>query len=176
MEMSVMSKEELEGEGNLTGSDHEQEKSTEGEELVAATSYIPRSQYEQWKREAKARDLSVSTLISNMVQVGLSEIELEERTPEEIVELRRRLQEAQNERNELQRKVRKLEKQDFQIGLGKIKEFIISNPGVTRREITNYILKNPIQFVDSYLEELESSHFTREGEEWFPPEGLGEKP
>ncbi|GAA1302627.1 hypothetical protein GCM10009647_019260 [Streptomyces sanglieri] len=116
-------------------------------EKVPATSYVPRIQYEKWKREADNRNQSISTLIATMVEVGLTDIELEDDSPSEIVELRSELQEVRSERDDLHEKLRQKERRDHQVGLGRVKELIIENPGIDRREVINFVAANPVLFV-----------------------------
>jgi hypothetical protein len=150
------------------------DKESEKDELekVPATSYVPRIQYEKWKREADNRDQSISTLIATMVEVGLNDIELDDESPSEIVELRSELQEVRSERDDLYEKLQQKERGDHQVGLGRIKELIIENPGIDRREIVNFVVTNPVLFVDSYLASLEVSTFRKRDGEWYPPESM----
>ncbi|NGM70262.1 hypothetical protein G6M89_14795 [Natronolimnobius sp. AArcel1] len=141
-------------------------------EKVPATSYVPRIQYEKWKGEAENRDQSISTLIATMVEAGLNDIELEDESPSEIVDLRSELQEVRSERDDLYEKLQRKERGDFQVGLGRVKELIIENPGIDRREIINFVMENPVLFVDSYLESLETSEFRKQNGKWFPPESV----
>ncbi len=150
------------------------EESETGEiEKVPATSYVPKGQYEKWRREADERDQSVSTLIATMVEVGLNDIEVDKESPSDIVKLRSELTKVRSERDDLHEKLRRKERGDHQVGLGRVKELIIENPGIDQREIMNFIVENPVQFVENYLESLEASEFTRQDGEWYPPESMG---
>ena len=151
----------------------DEDSETDEMEKVPATSYVPRIQYEKWTREADERDQSVSTLIATMVEVGLSDIEVENESPSDIVNLRSELTKARSERDDLHEKLQRKERGDHQVGLGRVKELIIENPGIDRREIVNFIVENPVQFVDGYLESLEASEFRRQDGEWYPPESMG---
>lgn len=144
-------------------------------ETVTATSYVPQSQYNKWQNEAELRDQSISTLISSMVEMGLNDIDLEE-SPSEIVELREKLRQVRSDRNRLQEQLQVQEQQDYQVGLGRIKELIINNPGLDRREIINFVNENTISFTDGYIESLESSEFQKLNGEWYPPETMGDFP
>lgn len=139
---------------------------------VVATSYVPRSQYEKWEKEADERNQSVSSFIASMVEVGVNEIQLEQESPSEIIKLRKRLQKVRLERDELQENIEAEERTDYQIGLGKIKELIIANPGIDRREIINHIAQNPVIFAEKYLDRLASSEFIQEGGRWYPPDSV----
>ena len=150
----------------------EQDDQTTVEQKAVATSYVPQSQYDKWQEKADERDQSVSSFIALMVELGLKEVKLEEESPSEIVELRQRLQKVRAERDDLQKSLQQQAQQDYSVGLGRIKEIIIKNPGVDRREIVNYVVNNPIQFVDKYLDELEESAFRVEEGQWYPPEDL----
>lgn len=146
-----------------------------GSETVVATSYVPRTQYQLWEKEAKKRDMSISQLISSMVQAGLTDIELEEDPSSEIIELRNQLRQVQAERDKAKKEKRNQNQEAYHVGLGKIKELIINNPGIDRHEIVNYIMENPVIFVDKYLQNLEGSEFNNRNGEWYPPEEIGEK-
>jgi len=107
-----------------------------------------------------------------MVELGLNEVKLEQASPSEIVEVRQQLQNVRAERDDLQQSLRKQTQQDYSVGLGRIKEVIIENPGIERREIVNFVVSNPVQFVDEYLDELEESDFRVKKGQWYPPENL----
>ena len=94
-------------------------------------------------------------------------------SPSEIIELREQLRQVQAERNKA--KKRNQNQEAYHVGLGKIKELIINNPGIDRHEIVNYVMEDPIIFVDNYLKSLESSKFINRNSEWYPPEKLGTK-
>lgn len=143
-------------------------------ETVPATAYVQKPQYQRWVKEADDRNQSVSGLISSMVEIGLNDIELEEDSPSEIVELREQLRQEQAAREELRQELKAREHGDYHIGLGRIKEVIIENPGIDRREIVNFVIENPAKFVDEYLENLETSEFSNQGGQWYPPEGVGD--
>lgn len=143
-------------------------------ETVPATAYVQKPQYQRWVKEANDRNQSVSALISSMVEVGLNEIELEEESPSEIIELREQLRQEQAAREELSQELKAQEQGKYHIGLGRIKEVIIENPGIDRREIVNYVVENPTRFVDEYLENLEASEFINRDGEWYPPKGVGD--
>jgi len=141
-------------------------------EKVPATSYVPQIQYKKWKREAESRDQSVSTLIATMVEVGLNDIELQDESPSEIIELRSELNEVRSDRDDLYEKLQQKERGDHQVGLGRVKELIIEKPGMDRREIVNFVVENPVLFVDDYLSSLELSEFRKQDGEWYPPESM----
>lgn len=149
--------------------------SSSGSETAVATSYVPQTQYQLWEKEAEKRDLSVSGFISSMVQIGMTDVELKDDSPSEIIELREQLRQVQAERNKAKKQKRNQNQEAYHVGLGKIKELIINNPGIDRHEIVNYVMENPIIFVDKYLESLESSKFTNRNGEWYPPEKVGTK-
>lgn len=146
-----------------------------GSETVVATSYVPQTQYQLWEKEAGKRNLSVSEFISSMVQVGMTDVELKDDSPSEIVELREQLRQAQAERDKVRKEKRNQDQEAYHVGLGKIKELIISNPGIDRHEIVNFVMENPVIFVDKYLQNLEDSKFTNRNGEWYPPEEVGDK-
>jgi len=141
-------------------------------EKVPATSYVPQIQYEKWKREAESRDQSVSTLIATMVEVGLNDIKLQDESPSEIIELRSELREVRLDRDDLYEKLQQKERGDHQVGLGRVKELIIERPGLDRREIVNFVVGNPVLFVDDYLASLEMSEFVKQDGQWYPPESV----
>lgn len=151
-----------------TKSDSEKDAS----EKVPATSYVPQTQYEKWKGEAENRDQSISTLIATMVEIGLNDIELQDESPSEIIELRSELRDVRSERDDLYKKLQQKERGDHQVGLGRVKELIIENPGIDRREVVNFVVEHPVLFVDSYLSSLELSEFRKQDGEWYPPESI----
>ncbi len=155
-----------------TGSDEDLTSEKDSLEKVPATSYVPQPQYEKWKREAENRDQSVSTLIATMVEVGLNDIEVEDESPSEIIELRSELRKVRFERDDLYEKLQQKERGDHQVGLGRVKELIIENPGIDRREVVNFVIENPVLFVDDYLASLEMSEFMKEHGQWYPPESM----
>jgi hypothetical protein len=144
------------------------------EETVPATSYVTPIQYHHWQDEAEKRNQSVSTFISSMVEAGRRQISLEQGSPDEITDLRKQIQTLRSERDEVRRKLEATQQQDYQIGLGKIKELIVNNPGFTRREIAIHVSENPFIFVDKYLESLEDSEYKNNGGMWYPPESVGD--
>lgn len=140
-------------------------------DLVPATSYVPPTQYEKWTREANERDISISVLISSMVELGLNDVETDDsELLSETIELRRKLAEARDQRDEAVENTRKLESQEYVTGLGKIKDLIIENPGIERREIQNHVAKNAHTFTNEYLNQLEFSSFYQKDGRWYPPE------
>lgn len=154
----------------------EQSRSNSAEdETVVATAYVPKPQYKQWEREAAKRNQSISSLIASMVQTGLRDIQVEDDSPSEIVDLRSRLQQVQNERDDLQQRLNAQRKQDYQAGLGKIQDLIIERPGINRREIINHINNNVAVFVDEFLDHLEESEFIKKDGDWYPPEEVKER-
>lgn len=150
----------------------EQSSQTAVDQKAVATAYVPLPQYERWQEKADERNQSVSSFIATMVELGLNEVKLEQESPSEIVELRQRLQKVRAERDDLQQSLQQQTQQDYSVGLGRIKEIIIENPGIERREIVNHVVSNPVQFVDKYLDELEESAFRVEEGQWYPPENL----
>jgi hypothetical protein len=155
-----------------SSAEDEQSGQTAMDQKAVATAYVPQPQYERWQEKADERNQSVSSFIATMVELGLNEVKLEQESPSEIVELRQRLQKVRAERDDLQQSLQQQTQQDYSVGLGRIKEIIIENPGIERREIVNYVVSNPIQFVDKYLDELEESAFRVEEGQWYPPENL----
>jgi len=155
-----------------TGSENSEDSEQDISEKVPATSYVPQLQYEKWKREAEKRNQSVSTLIATMVEVGLNDIGLENESPSEIIELRSELRDVRSERDDLYEKLQQKERGDHQVGLGRVKELIIENPGIDRREIVNLVIENPVLFVDDYLASLELSDFVKQNGHWYPPESI----
>jgi len=151
--------------------DEQNGHTTTGQKSVA-TSYVPQPQYERWQEKADEKNQSVSSFIATMVELGLNEVKLEQASPSEIVEVRQQLQNVRAERDDLQQSLRKQTQQDYSVGLGRIKEVIIENPGIERREIVNFVVSNPVQFVDEYLDELEESDFRVKKGQWYPPENL----
>lgn len=143
-------------------------------ETVVATAYVPQGQYERWETEAAKRDQSISSLIALMVETGLRDIQIEAESPDEIGELRRRLQQLRTERDELQQRLNVRQQQEYQVGLGKIKDLIINNPGINRREIMNHVSDNIMVFVDEFLDHLDDSEFVKENGDWYPPEEVRE--
>lgn len=143
-------------------------------ETVPATSYVTPTLYQHWQDEAENRNQSVSKFISTMVESGLNQISLENGSTHEIIELRQEIQEIRSERNELRRKLEGTQQQDYQVGLGRIKDLIINNPGIDRREITNNVSENTHKFVNNYLECLEDSEFRNDDGRWYPPENMGD--
>jgi hypothetical protein len=144
-------------------------------ETVVATAYVPQTQYERWEIEAAERNQSISSLIASMVETGLRDIQIEQESPSDIVDLRSRLQRVQAERDELQQRLQAQQRQDYQVGLGKIQDLIIEEPGINRREIMNYVSNNMAVFVDEFLDHLESSEFVNRGGNWYPPEEVKEQ-
>jgi len=142
---------------------------------VVATAYVPADQYQRWENEAEARGQSISSLIASMVEAGLNDIQIEEESPDEVIELRQRLHEIREEKDSLRQKLEAQQRQEYEVGLGKIKEVIIENPGIDRREIMNYVSSNPLLFVDGVLENLEGSSFRLENGKWYPPEEVGDQ-
>lgn len=163
-----------ENDNSLSSADSSERQKPIDSETVPATAYVQKPQYQKWVREADKRDQSVSGFISSMVEVGLNDIELEKESPLEIVELREQLRQERTKREELRQELKTQEQGVYHIGLGKIKELIINNPGVDRREIVNYVVENPARFADKYLMNLESSEFVNEGGKWYPPESVGD--
>ncbi|MDB2281293.1 hypothetical protein PM030_05340 [Halorubrum ezzemoulense] len=160
---------------NQSNSQDTAEQSTNqssGTETVVATSYVPEQQYQQWEEEADKRDLSISEFISSRVQAGMTDIQLKDDSPSEIVELRESLREARAERDKAKKQKRNQNKEAYHIGLGKIKELIISDPGIDHRELVNFVVNNPVVFVDKYIDSLEESKFTSRGGKWYPPEEM----
>ena len=141
-------------------------------ETVVATSYLPQSQYQQWEREASKRNQSISEFISSMVQAGMNDIQLDEGSQSDIIELREQLRQVRAERDEARKEKQNLDQEAYHIGLGKVKELIINNPGIERRELVNYLVENPVIFVDMYLNSLEATEFVNKGGNWYPPEGV----
>lgn len=142
-------------------------------DTVVATAYVPAAQYQRWENEAEARSQSISSLIASMVEAGLNDVQFEEESPNEIIELRQRLHKIRDERDDLRQELEAHQSQEYEVGLGKVKELIIENPGIDRREIMNHVASNPIVFVDDVLESLESSSYRRVDGEWYPPKELG---
>jgi predicted transcriptional regulator len=145
------------------------------DETVVATAYVPKPQYKQWEKEAAKRSQSISSLIASMVQTGLRDIQVEDDSPSEIVDLRSRLQQVQNERDDLQQRLNAQQKQDYQVGLGKIQDLIIERPGINRREMINHVNSNIAVFVDEFLDHLEDSEFVKNDGDWYPPEEVGKR-
>lgn len=141
-------------------------------ETVVATSYVPQVQYQQWEKEAEERDLSISAFISSMVQVGITNIQLKDDSASEIVKLREQLRQVQAERDEATKQKRNQNQETYHIGLGKIKEEIINNPGIHRYELVNFVAENPVSFVNDYLESLEDSNFVSQDDKWYPPKEM----
>ncbi|GAB7008977.1 hypothetical protein [Halorubrum trueperi] len=144
-------------------------------ETVVATSYVPQGQYERWESEATKRNQSVSSWIASMVETGLRDIQVEAESPDEIGDLRRRLRQLRNERDELQQRLNAQQQQEYQVGLGKIKDLIIENPGLNRREIMNHVSDNIAVFVDEFLDHLENSEFVKDDGDWYPPEEVNKR-
>jgi hypothetical protein len=144
-------------------------------ETVVATSYVPQGQYERWENEAAKRNQSVSSWIASMVETGFRNIQIEEESPDEIGDLRRRLRQLRNERDELQQRMNAQQQQEYQVGLGKIKDLIIENPGLNRKEIMNHVNANTVIFVDEFLDHLENSEFVKDDGDWYPPEEVDER-
>jgi len=155
-------------------SDATDESDSDDEETVPATSYVTPTQYQHWQDQAEKRNQSVSTFISTMVEVGLRQISLEDESPNEIVKLRQQLQILRSEKRELRDKLENNQQRSYQVGLGKIKDLIINNPGIDKHEMTNFVSDNTYMFVDKYLDHLYDSEFRNQDGKWYPPEDMGD--
>lgn len=109
-----------------------------------------------------------------MVEIGLNDIEIEQNSPNDVVQLRSQLRELEQERDHLHERLQAIQRQQHHIGMGRIKELIIKNPGISRTEIFNHIAKYPQEYARKSLDRLESSDFTVQNNQWYPPDEVME--
>lgn len=142
-------------------------------ELIPATSYVPEKLYQEWQEAAEEQNQSISSFITTRVEAGRRQIQQSETKPSEIVELRKTIQELKADREELRRKLNNTEDIKYGVGMGKVKELIIDNPGIDKPSIVNFVAEEPVKVADDILQTLRRTKFSEEQGKWYPPEEMG---
>ena len=140
------------------------------DELVTATTYVPSTQYTDWKAEAAERGISISSFISTRVDAGRRNIKRIESDPSETDQLRHELQQYRTERDALRRQLEAKQDQDYHVGLGKIEQLINNNPGIRTEEVISFVSENAVKFVDKYLSSVEMRGYVNQNGQWFAPD------
>ena len=145
---------------------------TGGDDQIPATSYVSKQQYQEWKEVADEKNQSISSFIATHVEAGRREIEQVADQPSDIVELRKQVQELRAERDNLRNKLNNIENMQYGVGMGRVKDLIINNPGIDKASIVNFVMEEPVKVTDDILSNLRKTDFVNKEGKWYPPEEM----
>jgi molecular chaperone DnaK (HSP70) len=133
-----------------------------------AATYIPQQQYTRWKSRAESLDMSVSEFIKSMVEAGNKKFKATVDPDETASELREQRNHYQQELENAQDRVSKLETRLDQGERAEIRRFIESNPGATFEEITTHLIETVPERTNELLESLEGDAVRVDGDGYYP--------
>lgn len=133
-----------------------------------AATYIPQQQYTRWKSRAESLDMSVSEFIKSMVEAGNKKFKSTVDPDETASELREQRNHYQQELENAQDRVSKLETRLDQGERAEIRRFIESNPGATFEEITTHLIETVPERTNELLESLEGDAVRVDGDGYYP--------
>jgi predicted HTH transcriptional regulator len=141
------------------------------DETATATAYPPKRLYSQWKDEAKASDMKVSSWIQAMVEAGRKKFKVEVTPDETNEELRQQRNDLRRENDRLRDRVSTLEDRLFEGERGAIIEYVEDNPGASNDEIIQQLGDTLQSRVTDHLDELVGHQLRDDGGEFYVREG-----
>jgi len=120
-----------------------------------AATYVPQQQYTYWKSRARSLDMSVSEFIKSMVEAGNKKFEATVEPDETARELREQRNHYQQELQQAQERMSKLETRLDRGERAEIRRFIESHPGATFEQITTHLIETVPERTNELLESLE---------------------
>lgn len=123
-------------------------------------------QYERWKKEADARNMSMAEFAECMIEAGLKKFEINVTPDESAAELREQRNDLRDELTHARSRIEKLEQQMYTGERGEILRFIEENGPVGYADIIGHLNVTANQRVVDFLERCEGEAVERVGDQF----------
>ena len=133
-----------------------------------AATYVPQQQYTHWKSRARSLDMSVSEFIKSMVEAGNKKFEATVEPDETARELREQRNHYQQDLQQAQERMSKLENRLDRGERAEIRRFVESHPGATFEQITTHLIETVPERTNELLESLEGDTVRIDRDGYYP--------
>lgn len=127
-------------------------------------------QYERWKAEAAAFDMSVSEFMQAMVEAGLKKFDTAVDPDETAPELREQRNDLRDELKHARTRIERLETRLYQGEQAAVRRYIEQNPGATYDEIIQHAMDTVPERVTDHLDDLEGKDVRVADDGYYPLE------
>lgn len=135
-----------------------------------AMTYPTVEQYDRWKQQAEAFDMSVSEFMQAMVEAGLKKFDARVEPDETVDELREQRDDLKDELNHARSRIQRLEDRLHHGEQAAIKQYVRENPGATWDEVIQHVVDTVPERVTEHLDVMEGDTLQVEDGAYYPAE------
>lgn len=135
-----------------------------------AMAYPTPEQYDDWKGDADAMDMSVSEWMQAMIEAGRKKFDARVEPDESARELRTQRNDLKDELEHARTRIQKLETQLHRSERAAVREYVEANPGASFGEVVNDVIDTVPERVNRHLDELEGEAVNAREDGYYPVE------